>query len=371
MKPENLALTIELRKLLHQNPELSNQEKFTKQYLMDFLIKHTRLTIIDRGKWFYAIFKAANNKTNIAFRADIDAVLMEEVLDIPYGSKNPGVAHKCGHDGHAATMVGFALEVDQSGADKNIYFLFQHAEETGDGAAEACIFIEENNIEEIFAYHNMSGMPLNSVNTINGTANFASRGMTIKMTGKPTHASQPEFGANPAYSIAKVILSLEDLTSNKENKGIVLATVIQVKIGERAFGIAASKGELLLTIRAEIEEELERLKQDLEDLCCQIAQEEGLTVNFHYNDSFPATVNHPESTEKIRQVARKKGYRLIEMERGFRGSEDFGHYLKKTKGAIYYIGNGENYPQVHTNTYDFNDQIIETSVELFKGLVEF
>ena len=370
LENKNLELTKQLRHELHQHPELSNQEVWTKQHLIDFLKKHTSLEIVDNGLWFYAIYRAGEGKKNIAFRADFDALPMEERINIPHASQFPGVSHKCGHDGHAATLAGFALEIDQKGADKNVFFLFQHAEETGDGAAQCASFIKENNIDEIFAYHNMSGMPFKSVNVIDGTAHCASKGMTIHMEGSPAHASQPEDGVNPAFAIAKVINAIPEFTSPENNKGIVLCTVVQVDIGERAFGISASKGDLLLTIRALYEEELDKLQKNLEDLAWAQAEKYGLKVSFSYNDSFPETVNDKESSDKIRQVCETKGMQVIEMKEAFRGSEDYGHYLKLTKGAMCYIGNGEDYPQVHTYEYDFRDDIIETAVELFKGLVD-
>ena len=128
MEIKNLELIKQLRHELHQHPELSNQEAWTKQYLMDFLKAHTNLEIVDKGLWFYGIYRAGKSKRNIAFRADFDAVPIEETINISYGSKNPGISHKCGHDGHAACLAGFAMEIDQKGADKNIFFLFQHAE---------------------------------------------------------------------------------------------------------------------------------------------------------------------------------------------------------------------------------------------------
>ncbi|QGQ44174.1 M20 metallopeptidase family protein [Metabacillus sediminilitoris] len=370
MDKKNLELAIQLRHELHQHPELSNLEVWTKQHLIDFLRTHTKLEIVDKGLWFYAIYRAGEDKKNIAFRADFDALPMQEKIDIPHASQFPGISHKCGHDGHSASLAGFALEIDQNGADKNIFFLFQHAEETGDGAAQCASFIKEQNIEEIFAYHNMSGLAFNSVNVINGTAHCASRGMTIHMEGSPAHASQPEDGVNPAFAIAKIINAIPELTSPKKNKGVVLCTVVQVDIGERAFGVSASKGDLLLTIRALYEEELDKLQKNLEDLAKDQADKYGLKVTFTYNDVFPETVNHKESSDKFRQVCEAKGIPLVEMKEAFRGSEDYGHYLKLTKGAMCYIGNGEDYPHVHTFEYDFRDDIIETAVELFKGLAE-
>ncbi|MES1041789.1 M20 metallopeptidase family protein [Peribacillus simplex] len=370
MEKKNLAVVTQLRHELHQHPELSNEEVWTKQHLIGFLKDHTKLDIVDKGTWFYAVYHAGEGKKNLAFRADYDALPMDEGIDLPYGSQFPGKAHKCGHDGHAATLAGFALEIDQKGADKNIFFLFQPAEETGDGALQCVDLIKENNIDEIFGYHNISGFPFKSVNVIDGTSNCASKGMTIHMEGAPAHASQPEDGANPSFAIAKIIDAIPEFISPDKNKGLILCTVVQVAIGERAFGLSASKGDLLLTIRALYEDELDRLQSNLEDLAKAQAEEFGLKVSFFYNDEFPGTVNLSESSDKIRQVAKAKGMQLLEMKEAFRGSEDFGHYTKLTKGAYCFIGNGEDYPQVHTFEYDFRDELIEAGVELFKGLAE-
>jgi amidohydrolase len=368
MDIENLELAMQLRHELHQHPELSNQETWTKQHLIDFLKTHTKLEIVDKGYWFYAIYHAGTDKKNIVFRADFDAIPMQETIDIPYASQYPGIAHKCGHDGHSASLAGFALEIDKKGADRNIFFLFQHAEETGDGAKQCAAFIKDNEIDEIFAYHNSSGMAFKSVNVIDGISNCASMGMTIHMEGSPAHASQPELGVNPAYAIARIIDAIPRFTSLDSSKGIVLCTVIQVDIGERAFGVSASKGDLLLTIRALYQAELDRLRIRLEELALAEAKKYGLKVSFTYNDVFPETANHMESSEKIRQVCKHKDIQLVEMQEAFRASEDFGHYLKETKGAICYIGNGEDYPSIHTSEYDFRDEILETAVELFMGL---
>ncbi|SCZ76018.1 M20 metallopeptidase family protein [Acidaminobacter hydrogenoformans] len=368
MDHKNLELAIQLRRELHQHPELSNQEVWTKQHLIDFLKATTKLEIVDRGRWFYAIYRAGEDRENIAFRADFDAIKMKEGIELPYGSLFPGISHKCGHDGHAASLAAFALEVAQNGSDKNIFFLFQHAEETGDGAAECKVFIRENGIKEIFAYHNMSGMPLKSVNIIDGTTNCASKGMVIHMEGKPSHASEPEKGVNPAFAIARIIDAIPGFIAPEKNKGMVLCTVIQVDVGEKAFGVNASKGELLLTIRALYEAEMDQLQKNLENLATSLAEAQDLTVSFSYQDYFPETFNHKVSADKIREAAQNKGFEVVEMKEAFRGSEDFGHYLKETKGAICYIGNGVDYPNVHSHKYDFNDEIIETAVELFKEL---
>lgn len=370
MKLQNFELAKTLRHELHQHPELSNEEVWTKQYLMEFLKANTNLELVDKGNWFYAIYRAGTDKANIAFRAEYDALPMDEVIELPWASQVPGKAHKCGHDGHSATLAGLALEIDQEGADKNIYFLFQPAEETGDGAIQCVEFIKEQKVDEIYAYHNWSGLPYKAVGIIDGTIMCASKGMTIHFEGAPTHASQPEKGINPSFAIGNILGAIPEFTNPEKNKGLTLCTVVQIDVGEHAFGIAASKGDLRMTIRAVYEEELERLQENLENFAKAQAKKFGLKVSFQYNDEFPETFNHKESADKIRLIAKSNGLELVELKEAFRGSEDFGHYTKLTKGALFFIGNGEDYPHIHTSEYDFRDELIETGVELFKGLVK-
>lgn len=370
MNEKNFELARELRHELHEHPELSNNEIWTKDHLMKFLNKHTKLEIVDKGAWFYAVYKAGDDKGNIAFRADIDAIPFQEKDKLSYASKVPGVAHKCGHDGHAAGLCALALEIDQKGADKNVFLLFQHAEETGDGAFQCKEFITSNNIEEIYAIHSMSDLEYNSVNVIDGTSQCASKGMIIHMEGIPTHASQPEYGKNPANALANVVTSIPELISKDNRKGMVLCTVVQIAVGERAFGMSASKGELLLTIRALYEEEMNELQKKLEELALFEGEKQGLKVSFSYEDYFPETKNHKDSNDKIRKVCHEKGIVVNELKEAHRPSEDFGHYTKLTKGAICYIGNGYGYPHIHTQAFDYRDELIKTTVELFKGLIE-
>ncbi|WP_416829286.1 M20 metallopeptidase family protein [Ectobacillus polymachus] len=369
MDRKNLDLSVQLRHELHAHPELSYQEDWTKQHLMEFLKKHTtNLEITDKGKYFYVKYMTGNNKPTIAFRADFDALPIPETIDLPWKSQYEGVAHKCGHDGHASTLAGFALEVDQKGADKNIIFLFQHAEETGQGALDAREVIKEENIEEIFAYHNMSGIPYNTVSVIDGTAWCASKGMSIEMVGSPAHASEPEKGVNPSYAIAEIVAAIPKFIAPDHYEGLVLCTIIQIDVGSENYGISAHEGALRLTIRAEKETELDKLQKKLEDFALKLGKEQGIKVSFKYSDVFPETVNTKESADKVRKVCEEKGIPLRELQKPLRSSEDFGYYQKLIKGAYFLLGNGEDHAPIHTYEYDFVDELIETGVEVFKGL---
>ena len=370
LNKKNLELVIQLRHELHEHPELSYEEIWTRTRLKEFIKENTNLKIVDKGRWFYAVYEAGNDKPGIAFRADFDALPIDDICDLPYASKIPGKGHKCGHDGHSATLVGLALELEKYGADRNVYLLFQHAEETGQGAIECTPLITENKIEEIYAFHNTSGYPKYSVAMRKGTMNCASKGMTITMDGKSSHASLPEAGINPSFAIASIINAIPELIKPESCKGIVLCTIIQVDIGKLAFGTSAGHGKLRLTIRGQYEDEMNKLQHDLEKLSLKESEKWGLKCSFDYQDAFPETTNHPESVNKIIDICKNLNIPVIDMKEPQKGSEDFGHLLKLTKGAIFRISAGENSPPLHDSEYDFDDDLIEEAVEIFKALIK-
>ena len=361
---------VALRHALHAHPELSNQETWTKAYLMDFLRQNTsRLELIDRGSWFYGAFRAGAGRRSVAFRADFDAVPVEDILDVPYVSAFPGVGHKCGHDGHSACLAALAMEVDRRGAEENVFFLFQHAEETGDGARVCRQMLAEEHVDEIFGFHNRPGVPLGTVQVRDGTIYCGSEGMILDFQGVPSHASMPELGRNPAYAIADIIRGLSQLQDPGAYRGLALATIIQVDVGERAFGTQASRGKLLLTLRSEYEDDLRRLRGAVEELAGERAAAGGLGWSVQSCDVFPNTISHPASNEKIRSVCRKLGIPLRELPAPHRSSEDFGCYTQRIPGAFFEIGSGENCPELHTVGMDFPDAILETAVDVFLGLI--
>lgn len=371
MNKELFVKALNLRRKLHQYPELSGEEEETKKRIRDFLKANTNLEVVDRGDWVYAKYTAPNQPArSIAFRADFDAVKVEEHNDFPYVSQNEGVSHKCGHDGHTAALAAFAMDVAEQGCDCNVYFIFQHGEEIGVGGKVCAELITEEGIEEVYAVHNWPGAPFGSLGIRDGIINCASKGLELHFTGKPAHASYPEAGISPAGAISRIILSLGEMVKRDDYEGLVLATVIQVDIGERAFGVAAHEGRLLLTIRGEYETEMRRLETELLELAKHEAEREELELEVLYDDEFPEVNNASCAISKLRDIAAERGWPLNEMAQPIRASEDFGYYLKKVPGALIWLGAGESWPVIHSEAFDYNDGLIEKTVELFWELTK-
>ncbi len=358
---------VDLRHRLHRNAELSGCESETMNIIKGFIKENTSLEVADRGKYFYAFKYNGSNSRNIAFRADMDALPIDEGTDIEYCSLNKGVSHKCGHDGHCAMLCGMILEADKMKTDKNIYFLFQPAEETGKGSKICLDFIRKNNIDEIYGFHNIPGYRKNAVLLKYGTFACASTGIEISLKGKVTHAAYPEMGINPSFAAGEIIEWVKAL-NEKEHKGIVLATIVGVEIGEEAYGTSAGEGRVMITLRGEREDEYNDAKDSLCDFVKKCCEKYSVEFAINFIEEFGATINHSESVDKVIKCC--EGSDIMIIDKPFRWSEDFGEYLKITKGAFIGIGDGEEYPGLHTQEYDFPDYIIETCINVMKGIVE-
>lgn len=368
MREEDLRKITGLRHELHRHPELSGRESGTMERLKHFLRENTSLRIADREGWFYAVKPCpAPAAPPIAFRADMDALPMEEGIDLSHGSVCPGVAHKCGHDGHCAALCGLALALEQLSPVRDVYLIFQPAEEIGQGAARCAGLIREKGIGEIYAFHNLGGYPEGTVVYRRGLTQPASEGLILSLRGRQSHASAPEKGINPARAVAQLILKAEELAS-VPHRGMVLCTVTGVRVGAGDFGISAGDGELCLTLRAEVEEEMKTLESELLAYAARLAAEEGLTLTHELRDYFPETRNHDTCLDRVIDAAGKLRIPTLAMPELWRASEDFGCYTKLCPGAIFYLGTGEDYPPLHTREYDFNDRILPLAADLFAAL---
>jgi metal-dependent amidase/aminoacylase/carboxypeptidase family protein len=230
--------------------------------------------------------------------------------------------------------------------------------------------MDEEGIGEVFAYHNVPGMPLHSIAVMDGIASCGSTGMIISFTGIPAHASQPEDGRNPCFAIAELIRSIPALTDPALYRGLVLGTVVGVNAGQEAFGMSASEGRLMLTIRSQFDEELEELRQKIEGKAREEAGNYGLECAFSFRDSVPALLNHSESAGKVRRAAKGLGFSILEAGAPSRGSEDFAWFTRRTRGAMFWVGAGEDRAPIHTAEFDFNDEIIPTVVDLYRALAD-
>ena len=252
-----------LRHEIHMYPDLSNEERPTFERILAFLKKNTNnIEIHDAGHYVWCAYRSPDpKKPNMGFRGDCDALPMEDLIDQPWRSRIPGKAHTCGHDGHTAALAGLILSLDRYGADRDVFCVFQPAEENGTGAIACMDFITDNHVQQFFSVHGRGKSYPFSIATRKGTLQCASKGMTVTMTGIPAHAGNPEDGKNPSMVLCALAEYSRTVLQDPKFTKFVLVTIIHLGIGkENAFGISAGTGKLQMTIRAEDEAELEELR---------------------------------------------------------------------------------------------------------------
>ena len=353
---EYIPTVTELRHELADCAEISGHEVKTRQLLIDFLKEHTSMEIYPCGEGFYVVHREnVTSKPSIALRADYDALAM------PDGSAR----HLCGHDGHAAALCGAALFAEGKTFSRNIFFLFQPAEETGYGAPGCCELFDKETVDEIYGMHNLPGHPLGQVTTRSGTFACASRGLTLEFHGKPTHAAYPENGISPADAMGELLAKLPVISAAEKFGGMTLCTVIGLHMGEKAFGTAAADAELWLTLRAEHDADLLQLQEQILQLSEDLADKHGLKFSYDIQEVFPSTENDPSCAQKVLDMC--NGIILTEP---MRWSEDFGHYLQKVPGAFFGIGAGDNHPPLHTENYEYPDELLPYAIEAFAVLMD-
>lgn len=373
---DDLKKLTEFRRHLHHFPELSSNESLTSKTIVDF-IEHTNPTEIIKdigGFGVAAIFDSGKEGPTVLLRADMDALPIQESNRFDYRSTVKGVAHLCGHDGHSAILVGVAFSLKHIQIPKGrVVLLFQPAEEIGHGAAAV---INDPKFKKIkpdyaFALHNLPGFDRGVVCIREQTFASASTGVIVNIKGLSSHAAHPEHGNNPDRALAQMILGLNYIVRYPDDfNDFTLLTIIHAKLGDIAFGTTPGSATLMATLRTYLDSDMKRLKSEVESTIRNICKEHKLACKIEYTEEFPATLNNSECVRIINESAEKLKIPVHNLEQPFRWSEDFGHFSRQYKAALFGIGSGKTHPQLHNENYDFPDEIIEPSVQVFRGIID-
>ena len=350
-----------LRARLHAMPELSGREVETMNAIKAFLKENTALRVQRMDGWLLATHWEGDGLPEIGFRADMDA--------LPDGCG--GSRHACGHDGHSAILCGLALALEGRQVGKNIRLIFQPAEETGTGAKHICeTWKGLGRLDRIYGLHNIPGRPLGQVLLRRGCFACASRGLVIRVQGRPAHAAYPGDGANPAPLLCRLVQALPGMISDilAGDSRLLMHTVIGLQIGGEDFGMSASEGQLCLTLRGHRQADIDALEARIRDAVCEGCAPEAMTCAFEHRDPFPDTTADDAALDEAIERFNRAGLAVQWLEEPMRWSEDFGWYLQSVPGMFFGIGAGETCPGLHTAGYAFDDAVIAPAVAAFSAL---
>ncbi|MEZ4919904.1 MAG: amidohydrolase [Saprospiraceae bacterium] len=365
---------VSIRHFLHANPELSGQEEHTAQFILQHLksCNPNRIQTGIGGHGLIAEFEGAGPGKTILFRADMDALPIQENHQFAHASRAKGVSHTCGHDGHTTVLLGLARCLqEQPLQNGKVVLLFQPAEETGMGAQQVLEDPESKlQADFAFAFHNLPGYPLGQIVLKDHSFTASVRSVCIRLEGITAHAGEPENGRNPALALAQIIQETSLLSNNQVDRSdFTLITPVYIRMGEIAYGVSAGSGELHLTIRTWTERELQLLSDKIESIVRHAADAYQLGYTLEWSQHFRANENHPEAMQFLREAVSRAGLESTDRQYPFKWGEDFGLFTQQFKGAMFGIGSGVDCPALHHPDYDFPDQIIPVGIKIFNTLI--
>jgi len=362
------------RRQLHRHPELSGEEVETAHTVTSALklMSPTKILTGLGGHGVAAIFDSGVAGPTVLFRAELDALPIEERNDIAWSSVIAGQSHTCGHDGHMTMLLALGRMITRYPVAKGrVILMFQPSEENGSGAKAVISDPKYNEIQAdwAFAIHIEPGRPFGYVATCPGLINCASLGLGIKLIGKTAHAAEPEDGISPSQAIAKLIPVLEALGPGGElNDSFQLVTITHIQIGEPSFGVAPGDGIIYTTLRAVRDEQIISIETSVRNLALTIAAEYGLEVEFFQSDIFAASVNDQDAYQIAVNAMDAIGVIHGDIGVPMKASEDFGVFGWNAKAAMLCLGPGEGYPALHNPNYDFPDDLIPIGSAIFERI---
>ena len=368
----------QIRHQLHRHPELSFKEVATAE-----------LVALRLGEWGYEVtrnigghgvvgrLRQGEGTRSVSLRADMDALPILEENSSAHASKNAGVMHACGHDGHTTMLLGAARQLAKTRHfSGTVNLVFQPAEEAGRDSGAQCMIadglFERFPCDAIFGLHNHPGYPVGTFMFGSGPFMSASDRVFITVKGRGGHAARPHLTVDPILIAGSLVMALQSVVSrNIDPTQTAILTIGSLNAG-MASNVIPECASMGLSVRSFNPEVRDRLQERITDLVTQHVHGYGGSVEINYERGCPVLVNSVAETAFALQVATE----LVGAEHTVSpfgpvtGSEDFAYYLQHRPGCFLRLGNGESSAMVHNARYDFNDQNLTVGAAYWTRLAE-
>lgn len=366
----------EWRHDLHRHPETAFEEHRTCTKVAE-LLKGWGLEVHEglAGTGVVGVLRGTlGDGPAIGLRADMDALHVTELNEVPYASTHPGRMHACGHDGHTTMLLGAARQLAaRPEFYGSVVFIFQPAEENEGGAR---VMIEEGLFERfpvqaVYAMHNWPGLPVGAAAVHSGPVMAAFDIFSLTLRGKGCHAAMPHLGKDTLLAACQLVTQLPALISREQeaHKPAVLS-VTSFNAGD-TFNVMPEEVKLRGTMRCFDMAQRERIEARLRDAVAATAALHGLEAELDYQARYPATINDTAHADVCAEVlAELLGPKNVLRDLpASMASEDFAFMTQVCPGAYIWLGNGENSAALHNPRYDFNDALLPLGVRYWVHLV--
>lgn len=363
------------RRDLHAHPEFGFEETRTAAFVAQKLREFGLDEVVEGvgGTGVVGTLRRGSGNRSIALRADMDALRIPEQGESAHRSRNPGVMHACGHDGHTAMLLGAAKMLAQEGGfDGTLRFVFQPAEEWGKGALAMLDdgLMQRFAFEEIYGIHNMPGLPVGHFETRPGAIMSAEDNFEIVLHGVGGHAARPHWGNEVLVAACALVTSLQTIVARRlspTDVGVVSVTELITDGTRNALpGLARILGDAR-SFRPEVSASIEKQMRVIAD---GIALAHNVTASVAYTREFVPLLNDPVLVDEAFAVARtilppENAHLAAEP---MTGSEDFAHFLAHVPGCFVFLGNGTASAPLHNPGYDFNDEGLLHGADFHAGI---
>ena len=310
----------------------------------------------------------------VGLRADMDALPIHEETNLPHASSVPGKMHACGHDGHTAMLLGAAKHLAATREFRgSVVVIFQPAEEGGAGG-KAMVddgMMDRWSIREVYGMHNMPGLAPGHFATRPGPLMAATAYYTITIEGRGAHAAKPHEGVDPVVAGAQLVTALQTIVSRSTDplKSLVVSNTM-FHAGD-AQNVIPQRAVLRGTVRTLDNDVRDAAEARFRAIVDGVAKLSGTSIELDYKRGYPATVNNPEKTRFVADIARSiaGGPAVDDDAEPTMGGEDFSYMLEARPGAFVFIGNGDS-AGLHHPAYDFNDAILPVGIQYWTELAK-
>jgi hippurate hydrolase len=365
------------RRDLHAHPELRFEEYRTAAFVASKLKEFGVDEIVTGfgGTGVVGVIHGQNNTSgrSIGFRADMDALPIQEVNDLPHASTIPGKMHACGHDGHTSMLLGAAKYLAETrNFDGKIVLAFQPAEEGG-GGARAMIdagLMDKWNVEEIYGMHNMPGLPIGEFAVRTGPQMASPDKFEIIVHGKGGHGAMPHKGVDSTLVAAQIVVALQSIASRNINPlENIVVSVCGFRTETDTYNVIPNTVRLRGTVRTFEKDVQSFVRARIDALTKCTADGYGAVAEVTHMSGPPPLVNHGREADFAAEIALSVcgvAHRNFEPSMG---GEDFSEMLLERPGAYLFVGNGDS-ADLHNPSYEFNDDVIPVGCSWFVTMAE-
>ncbi len=365
-----------IRRDLHAHPEIGFEEVRTAGIVADKLRSwgvevHTGIGTTG----VVGVLKGEGGPgRRIGLRADMDALPIQEITNLPWRSTVAGKMHACGHDGHTTMLLGAARYLAENrGFNGTAIFVFQPAEE-GLGGARRMIaedLFGRFPCDEIYGLHNAPNLAPGQISVFPGAAMAGADFFDIRITGKGSHGAMPHMGRDPVMAAMSLAAALQTIVSrNADPREAAVLSITQIHAGS-AYNVIPEEAVLAGTIRTFTEETGELVRQRMREIAAGTAATFGVSIDVDIRNIFNVLVNHDIPAQAMAEVAAEiVGTRNVLTEpKAMMGSEDFADMLRVVPGAYAWVGHAGDVP-VHNPAYVLDDGILPVGASLLARIVE-